>query len=145
MAVYCRVASSSATKRKEYKQTEKPLLPVSLEATHVGSAGLAGRTRPLARHAPAGACHQQGASRRLLLDHPLVVAILALQPPVCPRPLGFEAPPPLHAHEAECFVRQSPSIGSRWWLGNVPVEIEPYIGILLYRTCRSRGLSLIHI
>ena len=50
--------------RKEYKQTEKPLLPVSLEATHVGSAGLAGRTRPLARHAPAGACHQQGASRR---------------------------------------------------------------------------------
>ena len=37
------------------------------------------------------------------------------------------------------FVRQSPSIGSRWWLGNVPVEIEPYIGILLYRTCRSRG------
>ena len=63
MAVYCRVASSPS-KRKEYKQIEKPLLPVSLEATHVGSAGLAGRTRPLARHAPAGACHQQGASRR---------------------------------------------------------------------------------
>ena len=53
-----------AVKKEKSKQTEKPLLPVSLEATHVGSAGLAGRTRPLARHAPAGACHQQGASRR---------------------------------------------------------------------------------
>ena len=50
-------------KRKKYKQTEKPLLLASLEATHVGSAGSAGRTRPLARHTPAGAFHQRGASR----------------------------------------------------------------------------------
>ena len=28
----------------------------------------------------------------LLLDHPLVVAMLALQPPVCPRPLGSKLP-----------------------------------------------------
>ena len=38
-------------KRKEYKQTEKPLLQASLEVTHLGSAGSVGRTRPLARHA----------------------------------------------------------------------------------------------
>ena len=65
-APYLPPPGGALRKRKKIQADRKPPLPTSPEGAHkrppMQGVLAAGRTRPLARHAP-GACHQQGTSR----------------------------------------------------------------------------------